>query len=398
MKRWLILALVLIMPLAPAFAQDARVFQDGANLFVPPPNEDPAATAAVAKALGYMRDGKKIEALGCLLELSGPSAKSPRVQILLRILTAGPATPAPTPQPTPVPADLTAALTQVQSSIKAGDYQGAMIRLQAIAPRYANAPQWQGLRDKIVASNRLSDEQLAWIAHGWQGGATPPPGIAPAPTPDPTRTRELAEAARAQQTHHALETLLADPSWGQASRQPANLQKLRALIASNADLTQPGPDGKAALPVALDNPDFPAGLIPLLSAPKPTTAIATYLKANARHPRAQALQVAGVAPLAVLESETRLDTVGTPEVTVRVLNTSRETINGYRISFHCWDANGQPVSNAGSASYLAVADSPLLPGEQTKCSWVLSGFENTDHVSYDVVYIRYQNGKVWQAP
>lgn len=397
MKRWLILAVILAMPLAPAFAQQARVFQDGANLFVAPPNEDPAAAAAVTKALAYLRDGKRIQALACLLELSGPTAQSPRVQTLLRILTAAPA---PTPVPTPVPAALAAALQQVQGRITAGDYQGAMIQLHALAPRYGETPQWRGLRDRVLDSNKISVEQLDWIAHGWQGGTAPPPGSGPAPTPDPERQRALAAAAHARATHKAVEALLADPSWGQARRRTANLQKLKTLIAAGATLTQPGPDGKAALTTALDNPDFPSGLIPVLSAPKPAAAIASFLELQARHPKtpAQPLNVAGVSPLAVLASETRLDTVGTPEVTVRVLNASRETMNDFRITFHCWDAAGHPVVNAGSTSYLAVADSPLLPGEQTKCSWVLSGFENTDHVTYDVVYIRYQNGTVWQAP
>jgi len=100
-------------------------------------------------------------------------------------------------------------------------------------------------------------------------------------------------------------------------------------------------------------------------------------------------------PLLICGAMVEKNSIGVPEVTIAVGNTSDRTIEAYDVEIECWNAFDEPVGIDGNV-YDGTSQKRIAESEIATSTWMLAGHDTATRVSVRVTRVKPSHGNVWE--
>lgn len=101
-------------------------------------------------------------------------------------------------------------------------------------------------------------------------------------------------------------------------------------------------------------------------------------------------------PLLISGATISRNSIGAPEVTIAVGNTTDRTIEAFDVEIECWNAFDEPVNALGDNIYHGTSQKPIAASEVVTSTWMLSVHPTTARVSVRVTRVKPSHGNVWE--
>jgi hypothetical protein len=101
-------------------------------------------------------------------------------------------------------------------------------------------------------------------------------------------------------------------------------------------------------------------------------------------------------PLLISGVMIRENSIGVPEVTIEVGNTSDRTIEAYDVEIECFDAFGEPVKLLGDNIFRGTSDDVIEESYVEESTWMLAVQQTTTRVAVRVTRVKPSYGQVWE--
>ncbi len=106
-------------------------------------------------------------------------------------------------------------------------------------------------------------------------------------------------------------------------------------------------------------------------------------------------------PIKILESSISYNSIGTPEISLKIKNLSSKTIKAYEMVLYCYDDFNRPVNRflGKSNRFDGISqDNELVSGDTQVDTWTLSLYDLTTQVkNIKITYIAFTDGSTWKA-
>lgn len=106
----------------------------------------------------------------------------------------------------------------------------------------------------------------------------------------------------------------------------------------------------------------------------------------------------GILYLNIEEAHLSNNSIGHPEVSIKVRNIGNFTIDAYDVEIHCYNRYGEPVLKYNSNICKGTSQNVLHKNKIDFSTWTLYGRELTTKVKIFLLRIHFTNGKTWLNP
>jgi len=100
-------------------------------------------------------------------------------------------------------------------------------------------------------------------------------------------------------------------------------------------------------------------------------------------------------PLLICGAMIEKNSIGVPEVTIAVGNTSDRTIEAYDVEIECWNAFDEPVGIGGNV-YDGTSQRRIMESEIETSTWMLAGHDTATRIAVRVTRVKPSYGNVWE--
>ncbi len=104
-------------------------------------------------------------------------------------------------------------------------------------------------------------------------------------------------------------------------------------------------------------------------------------------------------PLEITHGGLNRNSIGTPELTLRVKNKRKVAVVAYEIEAQCFDRFGDKVTFIGDSNvYRGISQRTIAAGESRDATWMLALRDTTTKVIVRIIRVKMDDGEEWKDP